>query len=157
MKRLAKPSRDNPMPSFKSLLFLPLVALCLPACAAQNAASAPPSQGQAQGQGMVVVRDAQTGELRNPTPDEMRAMQPPASSAKLAPTQPRMVIGQGGRRSVQLGERHMVYSVVNRDSEGKLAEQCVHGHDAATSAIAQAAEGKARPATKHEEHSHERH
>lgn len=137
------------MPSLQSMLFLPLAALCLPACAVQNTAPAAPAQGQ----GMVVVRDAQTGQLRTPTPDEMRALQPPASAARLAPSQPRIVTGPGGRRSVQLGERHMVYSVVNRDGEGQLAQQCVHGHDAA----AQAAEGKAKPATKHEEHSHDRH
>ncbi|MCC2956325.1 hypothetical protein LK542_11935 [Massilia sp. IC2-477] len=141
------------MPSLKSMLFLPFVALCLPACAAQTAAPASPAQGQ----GMVVVRDPQTGELRTPTPDEMRTLQPPTAAARMAPVQPKMVTGPGGRRSVQLGERHMVYSVVNRDSEGKLVEQCVNGHDAAGQAVTPPAGSKAKPATKHEEHSHERH
>jgi hypothetical protein len=126
------------------MLLLPLAALCVPA-SAQDAAPAP---------GMVVVRDAQTGQLRTPTPAEMRALQPAPSASMRAQAQPSMVTGPGGRRSVRLGERHMVYSVVKRDAEGKLGEQCVHGVHAAE----RAAQGAAEPApAKQEEHRHEGH
>jgi len=133
------------MSSLKLMLFLPLAALCLPASAQDKPAGAP------QGQGMVVVRDAQTGELRAPTPAEIRALQPPPSASMTSQAQPAMITGPGGRRSVRLGERHMVYSVVNRDAEGKLGEQCVHGVHAAE----RAAKGERQPATQHEEHRHE--
>jgi len=124
------------------MLLLPLAALCMPACA-QDAAPA---------QGMVVVRDAQTGQLRTPTPAEMRALQPAPSASMVAPAQAAIVTGPGGRRSVRLGERHMVYSVVQRDAEGKLGEQCVHGVHAAERATQGAAQSVPN---KHEEHRHE--
>ena len=132
------------MPSLTTMLFLPLAALALPAAAFQQAPAAD--------QGMVVVRDAQTGELRAPTAKEIRALQPPpgAAAAAAAASPPKMVAGPGGRRSVRLGERHMVYSVVTRDSDGKLVEQCAHGAHGAKRALANPA-----PATKPEEHRHE--
>ncbi len=139
------------MPSLKLMLFLPLAALALPAAARQAPVLAPvPAPAPAAEQGMVVVRDAETGKLRAPTPLEARALQPRMSAAAAAATPPKVVVGPGGRRSVRLGERHMVYSVVTRDSDGKLAEQCVHGPQAADSALA-----KPAPATKPEEHRHE--
>ncbi len=114
------------------MVFLPLAALALPAVAQQ----AEPRQTAAQ-QGMVVVRDADTGDLRAPTPVEARALHPrtTASAAGGAVPAPKMLTGPGGRRSVQLGERHMVYSVVNRGADGKLEEQCVHGAHAAGHAV----------------------
>lgn len=134
------------MPIFTLMLFLPLAALALPAAASQQD-PAPASE-----QGMVVVRDAETGKLRAPTPLEARALQPrpSASAAAAAATPPKIVVGPGGRRSVRLGERHMVYSVVTRDSDGKLAGQCVHGTHAVDGALA-----KPAPATKPEERRHE--
>lgn len=141
------------MSSLKLMSLLPLAALCMPAAAAQAGAAQDAPAAPAQGQGMVVVRDAQTGQLRTPTAAEIRALQPPMSAAAKALPQPSMVTGPGGHRSVRLGERYMVYSVVSRDSEGRLAEQCVHGQDAA----ARAADGRADPAARHEEHRHDSH
>jgi hypothetical protein len=70
-----------------------------------------------------------------------------------------MVSGPGGRRSVQLGQHHMVYSVVTRDADGKLAEQCVHGVHAAERALDRSPKpGPTQPqpvAAKPEEHRHE--
>lgn len=132
------------MPSLKLMLLLPLAALALPAAAGQATPAASAEQG------MVVVRDADTGQLRAPTPLEARALQPRRSTAAAAAAPPKMVVGPGGRRSVRLGERHMVYSVVTRDSDGKLAGQCVHGTHAVDGALA-----KPAPATKPEEHRHE--
>ena len=126
-------------------LTLSLTALALPAAAFQQA----PAE-----QGAVVVRDAETGQLRAPTPLEARALRPRTSSAAAAAAAgpaPRMVVGPGGRRSVRLGERHMVYSVVTRDADGKLTDQCVHGTDAAGQALSK----PAAPATQPEEQRNE--
>ena len=90
-------------------------------------------------QGLTVVRDAETGRLRAPTPDEMRALQRKGPSALAAPPQPTLITGPDGRRHVHLGERGLVYSVVKRGPDGKLDQQCVHGRDAAGRALAQPA------------------
>lgn len=123
--------------SRKLMVFLPLAALAFPACAQQaESRQAEPQKVQTQ-EGMVVVRDADTGELRAPTSEEARALHPRtnASAAGTAAPAPKMVTGPGGRRSVQLGDRHMVYSVVTRGADGKLEEQCVHGAHAAEHAL----------------------
>lgn len=139
------------MPKQLPMFLLPLAVMCVPAAAQQDAQAARETQAKAESQdGMVVVRDAQTGQLRTPTAAEMRALQPRTPSTAVAPSQPKMVTGPGGRRSVQLGERHLVYSVVTRGADGKLSDQCVHGVHAAENAIDQPA-----PAVKPEEHRHE--
>ncbi|GAB3382573.1 post-PEP-CTERM-1 domain-containing protein [Massilia agri] len=145
------------MPTHTPKFLLPLAILCLPAAAQQATQEATPEARQPAApqagapSGMVVVRDAQTGQLRTPAPAEMRALQPRTPSTALAPSQPKMVTGPGGRRSVQLGERHMVYSVVTRGADGKLSDQCVHGVHAAENAVDHPA-----PASKPEEHRHDR-
>ncbi len=98
---------------------------------------------------MVVVRDAQTGQLRAPTALEHRALAPPPSSAMRAPAQPSLVTHPGGSRQVRLGERGLVYSVVKRGADGKLVEQCVHGATAADKAV------HAPASTQHKEHHHD--
>lgn len=151
------------MISLKSMSILSLAALALPACAQQTLAqqSAPRQaesrQAESQ-QGMIVVRDADTGALRAPTPAEARALHPRAgaSAAAAASPAPEMLTGPGGSRSVQLGERHMVYSVVTRDPDGKLTEQCMHGANGAHGA-ADALKGSPKhDANKPEEHTHEK-
>lgn len=139
--------------SHTSMCFVSLAALLLSACAQQSVArQTAPAQAGSQ-QGMVVVRDADTGALRAPTPAEAAALRPRASApatAAAAPA-PKMLVGPGGRRSVQLGERHMVYSVVTRDADGKLAGQCLHGAHRAADAPKGAPNHEA---DKPEEHSH---
>lgn len=125
-----------------------LIAL-LP-CAALLAAL--PAAGAAQEQsGMVVVRDPQTGQLRAPTPAESRALAPaPSSAAMRATSPPALVTHPGGSRQVRLGERGLVYSVVTRGADGKLAGQCVHGPAAADNAVRAPA-----PTQPHTEHHHD--
>jgi hypothetical protein len=147
--------QENAMPSRKLMLLLPLAALAVPPSFAQEAKVAPPAHDAASQEGLVVVRDAETGELRAPTPEEFRALRsrPSASAAAAAtaPAAPRMIIGADGRRTVNLDERHMVYSVVTRDADGKLTDQqCVHGAHAAKGALAQPASP-----TKSKERQHE--
>ena len=98
---------------------------------------------------MVVVRDAQTGQLRAPTAAESRALAPPPSAGMRAQAAPALVTHPGGSRQVKLGERALVYSVVTRGADGKLAEQCVQGEAAADKAV------HAPASAQQKEHSHD--
>jgi len=105
-------------------------------CAATIMAPAPahaaePTPGQ---QGMVVVRDPQTGELRAPTATEAQALHGNAAQRR-APAQRVESIGPGGSRKVQLGRSALVYSVAKRGPDGALQEQCVNGEEAAHAAL----------------------
>lgn len=94
----------------------------------------PPSHAAGQ-EGMVVVRDAQTGELRAPTAAESSALTAKSQQRQAAQTRVESV-GPGGGRKVVLGKSALVYNVVTRGADGKLTEQCVNGEDAAHAAIA---------------------
>lgn len=104
-----------PFPLTSPLLGLALAALC---------------QAAAAQQGLTVVRDAETGELRAPTAAETQALQSQAA-ATARRQQPTMVTGADGRQSVYLGNSQHVYAVVRRGADGKLDHQCVEGADAA--------------------------
>ena len=144
--------------SYKKLLaVLPCAALWAALPPKAGAQQQPQLQQGPQGQqGMVVVRDAQTGQLRAPTAAEMRALAPPPASASMSPqSQPPMVTHPGGSRHVRLGERGLVYSVVKRGADGKLEEQCVLGAAAAEKAL-NASPGAGAPEAAHNEgHRHE--
>ena len=87
-------------------------------------------------EGMVVVRDTQTGKLRAPTAEEARALQAKTPAAALAgASRPTAIAGRAGARGVRLGENSMVYEVVTRDADGKLSGQCLHGDEAAHDAL----------------------
>lgn len=102
-------------------------------CAATTVVPAPAhAAGQ---QGMVVVRDPQTGELRAPTAAEAKALYATSTLQRKVPAQPVETVGPGGSRKVQLGRSSLVYNVVTRSADGTLAEQCVHGEDAAHTAL----------------------
>jgi hypothetical protein len=119
-------------------------------CAALCAALSFPAAAQEQS-GMVVVRDAQTGELRAPTAAESRALAPqgPSASISAKAAPPALVTHPGGARQVRLGERGLVYSVVTRGADGKLDEQCVQGEKAADKAV------HAPASAQQKEHSHD--
>ena len=144
--------------SYKNYLaVLPCAAFCagLPlAAAAQEQSQTPSSEVQHPGaaqSGMIVVRDAQTGQLRAPTAAEARALAPaPAMSAAMRATPPALVAHPGGSKQVKLGERGLVYSVVTRGADGKLHDQCVQGAAAAEKAVHAPAS-----AQHNEEHRHE--
>lgn len=131
----------------KNLLALPCAALC----AALSFPAAAQEQSGAAQSGMVVVRDPQTGELRAPTAAESRALAPQGPSAGISAkaAAPVAVTHPGGARQVRLGERSLVYSVVTRGPDGKLAEQCVHGEAAADKAV------HAPASAQQKEHSHD--
>ncbi len=111
------------------------------------------TKNDAAEKGMVVVKDPQTGKMRAPTPEELRALRArtPAPAASLAgkPAAPQTLSRRDGARGVRLGEKTLVYDVVTRGADGKLSEQCVHGEDAAQDALQHPANAE------HEEHRHE--
>ncbi|NHZ92201.1 hypothetical protein F2P45_24810 [Massilia sp. CCM 8733] len=84
-----------------------------------------------QSDGMAVVRDKQSGQLRPATAAELRAMRAALPQPQVAPPQPQASVRADGTRSVSLGERGMVYSVVSRTPDGKLVQHCVEGESAA--------------------------
>lgn len=121
-----------------------LAALCLMAVFSMHARAA----GQDDGNGMVVVRDAQTGKMRAPTPDELKALRSktPAGAALTAtPRASSLGTRQDGARGVRLGDKTMVYEVVTRGADGKLTSQCVEGADSAQNAIAHPHTGASTP------------
>jgi hypothetical protein len=134
------------MPNERLLIALPLAALF--------AAVVMHSPAHAAGQdGMVAVRDPQTGQLRAPTPDEMKALAP-VRSAGVSPKVPLsslVVTKPNGARTLRLGELGQVYSVVSRGADGKLAEQCVQGEEAVARALAQAAADSHQQEPRHED------
>jgi hypothetical protein len=132
------------MPHAKLLMALPLAALV--AGLTMHA----PARAQ---EGMVVVRDAQTGQLRAPTPAEHKALTGGATAslrakAPVASLSSQVVRNPDGSRKLKLGQRGQVFEVVTRTPDGKLAEQCVQGEEAASRALQQ-------PATQHQEPRHE--
>jgi hypothetical protein len=104
-------------------------------------------------EGMVVVKDAQTGKMRAPTPEELRALRakapPPAASLSGTTSAPKNLTRRDGARGVRLGEKTLVYEVVTRGEDGTLSEQCVQGEDAAKDALQHPANAQ------HKEHKHE--
>lgn len=125
--------------------------IALAALLAAGAFGAPPP-ARAQEQGMVVARDALTGQLRNATPAEvkaLRAQQPAPDQSARAAAASAVTVRADGTRVKRLGERAMVYSVVARAPDGTLGMQCVKGEDAANAALAQPAPA-AQPEHRHE-------
>jgi hypothetical protein len=125
-----------------------LAAFSLQAKAQDQAQPANPQDRQGQ-QGMVVVRDAQTGKMRAPTPDELRALRAPAPSAALSAGTSRpqsLAVRRDGTRGVRLGDRTMVYEVVTRGADGRLSSECVHGDGAAAARLHGAGRSAADPA-----------
>ena len=99
-------------------------------------------QARAAGQqeGMIAVRDAETGRLRAATPDEIKALRaatpPGAALTGRPPSQPQAVVTRpNGARGVRVGDSHKVFEVVTRGADGKLSSQCVQGEDAVREAL----------------------
>jgi hypothetical protein len=124
-----------------------LATLCVAATLAPPPVhAATPAAGQ---QGMVVVRDPQTGALRAPTADEARALLGNTAQRK-APAQHVETVGPGGSRKVQLGRSGLVYNVIKRAPDGTLHEQCVDGEHAAHAALTHPAPDNQAKEPRHE-------
>jgi hypothetical protein len=89
-----------------------------------------------QQQGVVVVRDPETGQFRAPTAAELRALRTKDTALLPQPKRerPPSSVRADGTRHLHLGDKGMVYSVARRDAEGKLVTQCVTGEHAAANA-----------------------
>ncbi|PWF40999.1 post-PEP-CTERM-1 domain-containing protein [Massilia glaciei] len=105
-----------------------------------------PGVGAAQQPGIVVVRDADTGQLRPPTPGELKKLR--AQEKLMLPPASKPVLKKraDGRSQMRLGESAMVYSVVTRGADGKLVVDCLTGREAAEAAAAVTKEPVARAA-----------
>ena len=66
-------------------------------------------------------------------------------SKRQAPAPPAAVTGKLGEKTVYLGERNLVYSVVRRDTDGTLERHCVNGSQAAQKILDQPAAAHAEP------------
>lgn len=84
--------------------------------------------------GMVVSVDPATRKIRQPRPDEIRALSGSATSA--ADAAPQIINGPGGAVGVKLGEESMVHAVVTRKADGGLTMECVTGDKAAAARVA---------------------
>lgn len=126
-------------------LWLALVALC------QAAPSAPEATQSPSRQGLTVVRDAETGELRAPSAAESEALRAQAAAPGARPSQPALVTGADGRESVRLGSSRLVYSVVKRGPDGKLDHRCVEGADGVHAHLNHGAPGGAQEKARHDD------
>ncbi len=118
------------------------------ALAAAAIVSAPIAAQAGQGGGMTVSKDPQTGQLRAPTPQEMDELRAKgnAARAKLPHGKAAEMVERhhaNGAVSIALDESFMNYSVVTRNADGSLSEECVVGADAAHALVA----GKAKKPT----------
>lgn len=100
---------------------------------APQAMAEPP---MAEPAGMIAVRDAETGQLRAPTPAEAQALrsQSQAQARTAAPARATLVRKGDGSRKAVLGSDRQVYAVIERDADGQTHEACVTGAAAAAAA-----------------------
>lgn len=88
---------------------------------------------------MTVVRDAETGKLRNATAAEMEELRAQASSKqrtmRVAPQVPMQKFHPSGARGARLTDEFVTSSVAVRKADGSIEMQCFDSHDAATSAV----------------------
>lgn len=99
------------------------------AAAALAVAAAMPAQAQ---DAQRVQRDAVTGQLRAPTPEEGAAMAARAPRSTNESAQVRS--SRRGGAGLRLTNEFLSHSVVVRQADGSLAENCVVGEEAAADA-----------------------
>lgn len=98
------------------------------------------------GNGMRVVRDPVTGQLRAPTHEEFKKMQEDERAAKAsAPaaratsaasaSAPVQMQRQDGSKGMRVGKAFMSYAVVTRKSDGSLDMDCVTGDESAQKVV----------------------
>jgi hypothetical protein len=131
-------------------------AVAIAALALTGSAFAAGQDGQAS---QTVHKDPRTGQIRNATAAEAkqlndlraadRAAQKAARLAAGAPAAGVVRLQQNGIAAAYVDEESVSYSVVRRNADGKLEQDCIDGKTAAESALT-------NPVIKHsEEHQHE--
>jgi len=92
----------------------------------------------------IVVKDGDTGKLRQATPEEARALHAGRANARAArggaAMQPRS--HWSGARGARLTDEFMSYTVVVKRADGKLVELCVEGDQATATVLKTAAQSK---------------
>lgn len=89
-------------------------------------------------QGMVVVRDQATGQLRAPTPAEFQHLQahaPDSGPAVRTAAAAQVTLKADGTRVSHVGRHTLMYSILTRDADGQTHLACVSGADAASAAL----------------------
>jgi len=111
---------------------LALMGLASLPAAAQQAAPAPANDN------LTVVRDAETGKLRNATAAEATALSQSnkASAMRVAPAAVQQKYGVNGARGVRMTDEMISSSVAVRKADGTLESQCFDSHGAAGEAAA---------------------
>ena len=118
------------------------------ACAAAHLLALPSLAAYAgESQGMQVVKDPSTGELRAPTHEEADALR--QSAPRPAVATPVAVRRPDGSFKIALHESSMSYSIVTRDTDGRLVMSCVGGPDAAQHLLGRSS------SVRRQEHAHE--
>jgi hypothetical protein len=102
-------------------------------------------QTPAAAQGVVVVKDPETGQIRQATPAEIGAMSPGMAVAADAVAASEATVKADGSRSMRLGEDSMNFAVVSKTKDGKLVTSEVVGERKAKAAVDSVAP-KAAPA-----------
>jgi len=113
-------------------------AAALPAQAGTADAAAPATDSNAQ----VVVRDAETGKLRAATAEEARTLTSKSDGLRRAPIAPLAKTHASGARGMRLNDAAMSYSVIVRQPDGRLVEQCFDSQEAADAAVKAASVAK---------------
>ena len=113
-----------------------LAASSFAAQAADAPASATPAAPTAiAADAQVVVRDAETGELRAPTTSEFQALQAQRAKAGRTVRPLEFKSHVSGAVGVRLNEDYMNYSVMVKQADGRLVEYCFSSAEAANAAI----------------------
>jgi hypothetical protein len=139
-----------------STVFTLRSAVAIATLALTGSAFAAGQDGQAD---QTVHKDPRTGQIRNATAAEAkqlndlraadRAAQKAARQASGAPAAGVVRLQQNGIAAAYVDEESVSYSVVRRNADGKLEQDCINGKSAAESALT-------NPVTTHsEEHQHE--
>lgn len=112
----------------KQLLLCALALAVLPAAALAHGDDHDKAPA---GDRLVVIRDAETGQLRVPTAAELEALG--ARTNRLAEVRigataaPLQKAHANGARGARLTDEFMSYAVVTRAADGSLVKQCVEG------------------------------
>ena len=83
--------------------------------------------------GMRAQKDQDTGRLRAPTAVEIQALDALAPSVPEEPVEVSTLAD--GTTVARLNQSYMIYSVVHKNADGSLSEQCVTGESAADHAL----------------------
>lgn len=108
---------------------------CRMALACLLTAAVTVSTAQANDNTLTVVRDAQTGKLRAPTAAEAAALQGKPTRLPDSPGRTLQKFHATGARGVRLNNDFMNHTVVVRQADGSLAEQCFDSQAEADAAV----------------------